>query len=425
MSLKILAIGDIHLGRKPSRLPSVLHQRTHRLSPQAAWEKTIDLAIRESVNIVVMLGDVVESDRDYFEALPIVQKGVSALAEHHIPVLMICGNHDAKTLPDVAQFVDQATLLGADEQWESYQHSTPEGEITFWGWSFAQNHYANSPLETLPAERNHGLNIGLLHCDRDQSSRYAPVTSHALKSANMDVWLLGHIHQPDPLDAASPSGYLGTLCGLDAGEYGPRGPWMMHIEAGRVVSMTQRPLAPIRWERIAIEVNDITTQAEARQRVTAALQNLANQIKQSADQPEVVGLRLCYRGACDLSDTDLEAMTPKPKTELVGLPGLPAVDYFIERLDFDLQPTLDLTQLAQRQDQPGLLAQYLLQLDRPADDPARQQLLDQAMTALADDPGPQDWSRIDNTPPQPEQVAKWLRLSGQRALRAMLKQQAG
>jgi len=425
MSVKILAIGDIHLGRKPSRLPSVLHQRTHLLSPQAAWEKTIELAIRESVNIVVMVGDVVESDRDYFEALPIVQKGVSELAKHDIPVLMICGNHDAKTLPDVARFVGQATLLGEGEQWESYQYSTPEGEITFWGWSFAQNHYANSPLETLPAQRNHGLNIGLLHCDRDQSSRYAPVTSHALNSANMDVWLLGHVHQPDQLDAASPSGYLGTLCGLDAGEHGPRGPWMMHIEAGQVVSMTQRPLAPIRWERIPIDVDEVTTQAEARQRVTAALQDLANQIEQSADQPEVVGLRLCYRGACDLSNTDLEAITADTKSALMGLPGLPTVDYFIERLEFDLQPTLDLTQLAQRQDQPGLLAQHLLQLDQPADDPARQRLLDQAMTALADDPGPQDWSRIDNTPLQPEQVANWLRLSGQRALRAMLKQQAG
>lgn len=425
MSIKILGVGDIHLGRKPSRLPPALHQRAYTLSPQAAWEQTIALAIRESVNIVVMVGDVVESDRDYFEALPIVQKGVSELAKHDIPVLMICGNHDAKTLPDVARFVGQATLLGEGEQWESYQYSTPEGEITFWGWSFAQNHYANSPLETLPAQRNHGLNIGLLHCNRDQTDEYAPVTSQALKNANMDVWLLGHIHQPDPLNAAAPSGYLGTLCGLDAGEHGPRGPWLMEIEAGRVVGMTQRPLAPIRWERIPIDVDEVTTQAEARQRVTAALQALADQIKQSADRPEVVGLRLRYHGACNLSDTDLDPITPETKTELVGLPGLPAVDYFIERREFDLQPTLDLAQLAQRQDQPGLLAQYLLQLNQPADDPARQRLLEQAMTALADDPGPQDWSRIDSTPPQPEQVANWLRLSGQRALRAMLKQQAG
>lgn len=425
MSIKILAIGDIHLGRKPSRLPHALHQRAHTLSPQAAWEQTIALAIRESVNIVVMVGDVVESDSDYFEALPIVQKGVSALANEGIPVLMICGNHDAKTLPEVAQFVDQATLLGEGEQWQSYPHSTPEGEITFWGWSFAQNHYANSPLETLPAQRNHGLNIGLLHCDRDQSSRYAPVTSHALNSANMDVWLLGHVHQPDSLNGASPSGYLGTLCGLDAGEHGPRGPWIMEIEAGQVVGMTHRPLAPIRWERITIDVDGVATQAEARQRVTRALQALADHLKQSADRPEVVGLRLRYHGACDLSDTDLEAITGKTSTELMGLPGLPEVEYFIDRLEFDLQPTLNLTQLAQRQDQPGLLAQYLLQLDQPDDDPARQRLLEQAMTALADDPRHQDWSQIDSTPPQPEQVATWLRLSGQRALRAMLKQQAG
>ncbi|MBS3785445.1 MAG: metallophosphoesterase [Gammaproteobacteria bacterium] len=424
MSIKVLAIGDVHLGRKPSRLPMALHQRAGSLGPQTAWEKTVSLAVNEAVSVVVILGDVLESDSDYFEALPIVQKGIATLAKHGIPVLMICGNHDADTLPTVVQNIPQATLLGQGEQWQSHRIETPEGELTFWGWSFAQRYYSDNPLQTLPTQRDNNLNIGLLHCDRDQSSDYAPVTSQALKDANMDCWLLGHIHQPDSLSPTSPSGYLGTLCGLDIGERGPRGPWLMEIKAGRIIGMTHRPLAPLRWEHIVVDVTGVSQQAEVRQRITTALQAFAEDIRKLKDRPEIIGIRLRYSGACDLTDKDLDVIDSGSDVDLMGLPGLPEVEYFIDRIEFAIEPTLDVTQLAQRQDHPGLLAQYLLQLDQPADDPGRQKLLEQAMTALADDSRHHEWNRIDATPPDSDELAQWLRLSAQRSLRAMLKQQA-
>lgn len=412
MSIKILAIGDVHLGRKPTRLPDALHLRTLALSPQAAWDKAIRLAIREQVDVVVLVGDVIESDKDYFEALPLVQAGVTALAEQGIRILMISGNHDANTLPIAAEWIDKATLLGQGGRWEAQVIETAEGNLTFWGWSFPETQYFDNPLLTLPAERSHGLHIGLLHCDRDQNTPYAPVTSRALADARMDVWLLGHVHQPDALSRITPSGYLGTLCGLDAGEPGPRGPWLITIEAGQVVEMTQRPIAPLRWERLSVDVSGVGHPAEVRRRLTAALHSLTEQLKQTTDRPEVVGIRLRYEGECDLSDQELDITDHERDANLPALPGLPDVEYFIEKVEFFIQPSLNLSQLALRNDQPGLLAQYLLLLERHQEDADRQQLLEEAIAAMAEDPEP-----------NPEQVAQWLQLSAQRALRAMLSQQ--
>ena len=43
--MKLLAIGDIHLGRIPLRLPEELAGRAHELGPAEAWRRAVDAAI--------------------------------------------------------------------------------------------------------------------------------------------------------------------------------------------------------------------------------------------------------------------------------------------------------------------------------------------------------------------------------------------
>ena len=75
------------------------------------------------------------------------------------------------------------------------------------------------------------------------------MTSMELTAVGLDGWLLGHIHKPDTLIAPPLIGYLGSITGMDPGEPGARGPWLLTIEAGSVKDVTQWTLAPLRWER--------------------------------------------------------------------------------------------------------------------------------------------------------------------------------
>ena len=115
---RLLFVGDIHLGRRPTRLPDELAGlRPADLGPAAAWSATVAHALAERVDAVVLAGDVVESLGDRFEAYGHLQGGVARLTEAGIPVIGVAGNHDVLALPHLAQQVPGFQLLGAGGTW--------------------------------------------------------------------------------------------------------------------------------------------------------------------------------------------------------------------------------------------------------------------------------------------------------------------
>ncbi|KAF0284204.1 metallophosphoesterase family protein [Spiribacter roseus] len=426
MTLKLLAVGDLHLGRRPTRLPADLAARADDYSPAEAWRRSVDLAIHEGAEAVLLAGDVVESRHDYFEALPRLQTGVAALSRAGIQTFAVSGNHDVNILPPLIDRVPDAHLLGRNGRWESVQLGDPgHGDsATLWGWSFPAERVRHNPLTQLPDDRRTGLRLGLLHCDRDQAdSPYAPVTGETLRDARFDAWLLGHIHQPDGLDVDNASGYLGTVVGLDAGEPGARGPWLIEVADGHIQRFEQRPLAPLRWERIDIDIGGAAGEADVVQRLDARLEALARALDRADDRPDLIGLRLRFTGDCDLVETDITPAVPQTdhSMELPGLDG--TIRWFVESWRIDTRPVTPLSRLAERDDQPGLLARRLLVLERDATDADRAALLEAADRHLQSMPGHAGWSQLPGPWPDRQRLADWLRESGQNALRAMLAQE--
>ncbi len=428
MTIKLLAVGDLHLGRRPSRLPENLSARIDDFSPATAWERVIDLAVRERVQAVLLAGDVAESTQDYFEALPRLQAGAARLNGAGIQLLAISGNHDVDILPRLIDEVPEARLLGAGGEWESVGiagvgNDDPE-QVTIWGWSFPAPRVSESPIATLPASPGPGPHLGLLHCDRDQSqSPYAPVTSEQLRSTGFDAWLLGHIHQPDALHAQQATGYLGSVAGLDAGEPGPRGPWLLEIRDGRIQHLEQRPLAPLRWERVDVDISGAASGAAVATALSRRLEALGADLTRGVDWPDLVALRIRLVGECDLTREAIEAELPD-NARAMGLPGTGQIQWFLEHLRIDTRPTIPLSRLAERDDQPGLLARRLLTLQRAGDDPERRALLEAARQHLQSSMADSRWRQLPGDDPGPESIADWLRERGQDALRAMLAQEA-
>ncbi|MCH9675157.1 MAG: metallophosphoesterase, partial [Gammaproteobacteria bacterium] len=275
--VRLIAVGDIHLGRRASGVPDdLVAAYPHAQSPATVWQRTVDHAIRVEADAVLLAGDVVEQEDDFFEAYGDLSAGVERLRQSGVAVLAVAGNHDVEVLPRLADSIPHVRLLGAGGRWERQSVRGRDGtEVHVLGWSFPSKEVSASPLQSGIADAMVAVSpgtttIGLLHCDRDQThSRYAPVRSAELDAAPVDAWFLGHIHRPDSLEGPRPMGYLGSLAALDVGEQGPHGPWDVAVAHGQVTA-EHLPMAPLRWERIDVELDGTTTVAQIPGRIISA-----------------------------------------------------------------------------------------------------------------------------------------------------------
>jgi len=413
--LKLLAVGDLHLGRRPARLPVFLADRARELGPNAAW-RVVDEAVQNQIHVVALAGDVVEREDDFFEAYRALSAGVKRLTEVGIEVVGVAGNHDVQVLPRLVAELPGFRLLGRGGCWEKHGIEAAGEQLTLWGWSFNRDRAEDNPLAGQQFERGPGVNLGLLHCDRDQShSPYAPVRSSELEQAGLDGWLLGHIHQPDKLTPDRPIGYLGSITGLDPTETGPRGPWLLTIEAGRIASVEHWALAPLRWEHPAVDLSDIRQPEEAKNRLVQRLEQLDTELAVARLAPAAVGLRIRLVGSTRWGAKAAELLDPhlqRDQDEPVFTGRSSGADYFIDRVELATRPEIDLDKLAERADPPGLLARRLLLLGRSPDDPQRQQLLAQARKALQDCAEQPHWRQLNRPPLSDEEAAEYLRRAG-------------
>ena len=417
--MKLLAVGDIHLGRTPSRLPPELH--APELGPAEAWRRSVAAALEHGVKAVLLAGDVIDRDDDFFEAYKALESGVRTLSDTGIDVIGVAGNHDVKVLPRLARHIPQFRLLGEGGKWESCRIEQGRDVVTLWGWSFPQARVLASPLEGSSLDLAPGINLGLLHCDRDAGadSPYAPITRQELEGAGLDGWLLGHIHKPDALTAASPNGYLGSLTGLDRGESGLRGPWMFTVADGRIAQVDHLSLAPLRWETLEVDLEGIGEPAEAKGRLLEAVIALDGELASLAAPPNAAGLSVALTGRTRFGNAALEQIRQEDPDEFHT--GAARTRYFIVNVRLDTRPEIDLKELARRPDPVGLLAARLLWLDRPEGDPERDRLVDQARQALRDQSAQSVWRGLATGDDVPEPVT-WLRRAGYRALDHLLGQ---
>ncbi len=367
MGTKILCVGDIHLGRRPSRLPAEVQERldVRELSPSGAWRRTVEEALRLGVDGVLLAGDVVEQENDFYEAYADLRGGIERLTGQGIQVLGVAGNHDVQVLPRLADALPDFRLLGHDGQWEAGTVEGRDGSrVRVLGWSFPRDTVTTSPLAgSLPA-RGPGPTVGLLHCDRDAGgSRYAPVTRAQLEAAPVDAWLLGHIHKPDPLAGPRPMGYLGSLTGLDPGEPGVHGPWLLET-GGPGLAIRQIPLAPLRWVEREVGLDGLEQPGDLHQRITAAVDALHDEITGTGAAPLAVGCRLRLVGRTRFREEItrlLQADDPRERAD-----ARDGVLYFVEAWRLEALPEIDLHELARGHDPVALLARKLLALRDPA-----------------------------------------------------------
>ena len=427
--MKLLAVGDIHLGRRPTRLPEELSHTPAELGPAAAWRLTVEFAVNENVDAVLLAGDVVESEKDFFEAFHELRQGVDKLTEAGIQVIAVAGNHDVHVLPRLADLLQENAsfkLLGRGGTWESIPIQANGETLLLWGWSFPQREVRSSPLAGTQFDSGSGLQLGLLHCDLDQrNSPYAPVMSSELNRAGLSGWLLGHIHKPAALSPDAMCGYLGCLSGMDPGESGTRGPWSLHIEKGRVREVIQVPLAPLRWLALDLDISDLEDIGDLDSRLVEEITNLDEKLSRENFKPKAVGIRLTLVGRTLVAKELADWIQDKAIRAVHVL--RPGTDYFVEHCASAVLPKVDLEELARQHTPLGLLARRLLLLDSSDENPERRALIADATDAFGKSLQKPIWRVLESNAEMLEeaQVVARLKHAGTQAINQLYAQQRG
>ncbi len=428
--VRLLAVGDVHLGTRPGNLPDELSESgidARDLAPAAALEGAVAAAIHHGVDAVLFAGDVVESTNARFEALLPLEAAAGRLAEAGIRVIAVAGNHDVEALPRLAERLEGFELLGAGGRWEATTVEGTDGSsVEILGWSFPERQVRSSPVARLLAEpvprAGAGIpRIGLLHADLDASGgSYAPVARRELDAAGVDAWLLGHIHAPSLGAGGDLRGYLGSLVGLDPSETGVHGPWLIRADADGV-HVQQLPIAPLRWERIDADVHEIEHAEDLGELILDAAERRAREIHREGATPRALGVRIRLVGATPIYDDLrrwLDAESWRGIQRLVEH-TLVFVDQPIDAMEL----SVDLSTIAAGDDPPALLARKLLVLDG---DEGRA-LLDAARAELRKTAAATNWLPLDDTrgavdPLSDDALRAVLKRASTTALHALLAQ---
>ena len=432
----ILAIGDVHLGTSCSGLPDAISSwgiDPADLTPAGALRLAVDYAIERQVDAVLFAGDVVESTNARFEAMAPLEESARRLLDSGIEVIAVAGNHDVEALPRLAALIDDFTLLGAGGRWEAITLSkddSPFAQVV--GWSFGETHVRQSPValllgEPLPAPSPPVPRIGLLHGDLGASGgRYAPIRQTELDDTGYDVWLLGHIHKPsiEGLSApggSRPSGYLGSLVGLDPSETGPHGPWLVTVSKESSIGLEQIPLAPLRWENVAVSMSGIDYVEDVPDRLLAKAHEHLRALAELGPVPRALGLRVTLTGASYAYEDIRKRITAGDWNSMVRV--IDGTVIFFNRIVDAMELRLDLENIASGDDPAGLLARRLLLL-RQNNEQSRE-LLGRAREQLSEIARQDIWNPVQEhrnaTDPLSDGALRDLLLrSGKAALSEML-----
>jgi predicted phosphodiesterase len=401
---KILCLGDLHLGRPPSRLPAAVDAKT--ASVATVWRQAVDLALAEEVGLVLLSGDVVDRANRFFEGFGRLEEGVRRLTESGVEVCAVAGNHDFDVLPRLVEAVggERCHLLGGGGRWQRWTWRQPAGTplLHVDGWSFPARDVREDPVASyaLGLPEDEAPVLGLVHGDLGQpASTNAPLARASLERAGPGAWLLGHVHKPELFELAGGRWalYPGSPQPCDPTEQGPHGAWLLELEDGRLGRPTPVPLATVRWELLEVDLSGAGDLETAEDRLAVGVREGARAIL-GADLSELsllaLRVRLVGRTAIHRRLDRLVHLLEDETPLDLEVDGGRVV---VAEVQIATQPPVDLKRLAASDDPPGLLASLLLALEpqaetgeasgpeseAPADGPGRQDLGELQARALA------------------------------------------
>lgn len=212
--MKIIHCADIHLGSKIEAKLSQDKANMRKKEVRTAFADMVECAKTEGVKVIMISGDLFDSDRPLQKDKEFFYSVVKNTPE--IDFLYLRGNHDSKESYTV---YDLANLKTFGSSWGKYYYNNicisgieimPENEISMY-----------SALNLNDAN----VNIVMLH-------GYENINLNNLKNKNIDYLALGHLHtyKKERLDSRGFLAYSGCLEGRGFDELGEKGYILLDVD---------------------------------------------------------------------------------------------------------------------------------------------------------------------------------------------------
>lgn len=265
--VRVLHASDLHLDSAYGAL-SPEQARQRRAESRALVRELVDYANDHGVELLLLSGDLLDSDVVYGQTAQELSAALAAFRGH---VFIAPGNHDYYT-----EGSPYATTL-----WPEHVHifKTPQTErialpqygCVVYGAAFTAAEDTTAGLQdfTVRDEDRDTVTVGVLHGDVGAvDSRYRALSPADIARSGLTYLALGHVHRYDGLQTAGAVtyAYCGCLEGRGFDEVGEKGFLMGEVDRGSV-ALRFVPFARRRYQTLSVDV----TGREAYDAIVAAL----------------------------------------------------------------------------------------------------------------------------------------------------------
>ena len=281
--LKILHTADIHLGAKFSGLGNKGASQREQL--RATFKNVVATAINERVAIVLVAGDLFDSNQQPQRNIDLVIEQFNLLGSNNIPVCLIPGTHDyfdSSSIYKKENFEGKSPNLRifTDENISCKEY--PGLDLTVYGKPNLSNLSSISPLKGLKRVTSSRFHIAMAH-----GSLYIPEKiaddDHVFKleeieGSGMHYLALGHWHRIYRCPAEAPAWYSGPPEWIP-GQTEKGGVLLVTVEDSGEVEVEPRMLGLRDYDEAEMDVGGVQDLAMLKARISeGANQNLVRRV---------------------------------------------------------------------------------------------------------------------------------------------------
>jgi DNA repair exonuclease SbcCD nuclease subunit len=280
---RFIHAADLHLG-SPFKGLSGAPEHVRRGLAEAeygALRRLTEAALEHGADFVVIAGDLFDSADRSLRAQAALHRSWSRLASAGVQVFAIHGNHDPLGLERARFDLPKSVhIFGAGRDAEHRPAYRRDGKPAafVYGISYDRRAVAENLVPGYRPAAGADCHIALLHANVDgdpNHDAYAPCRLSELLGAGFHYWALGHIHSRRVLHEYPHVVYPGNLQGRHAGETGPKGCFLVDVDASGGMRLTFLPLDEVRWLACRASIEGIADEERLLERMEEAVRGVA------------------------------------------------------------------------------------------------------------------------------------------------------
>ena len=274
--LRLLHTADVHLGARHMDLGDQAAAQRERQF--AAFRAAIDVALAEKVDIVLIAGDLFDSNTQPRRSVERVAAEIRRLVDARIRTVVIPGTHDVYDRASLYRVHDLAALAGSTEDDDLVTVLTPDRDrvhlaacdVIVHGPVFATKRAPHSPLRDLRVRGGDGAtwHVGMVHgslaipdrTDRDE----VVFTREEIEASGLDYLALGHWHSVQQGRAGGTTwAYAGAPEPVAVTQDGAGKVLLVELDetnGSRSVRIEERGVGRTRFEKLDLDAATVTDQ---------------------------------------------------------------------------------------------------------------------------------------------------------------------